>query len=96
METYISNLAPPSAAIPDGTAVTPDDFWRLMYAGWHFRLNQQCFTDFADRHGWKLSDGRPDYGTAEMVVGNLLLHSLESLELRHQWQEYNRRADGAT
>jgi hypothetical protein len=81
MEDHIEHLSPPSAGLDDSAPITPDEFWRLMYAGWHFRLNDERFAEFKTNNAW-------DDGNAEHVIGNLVMHALESMELRHQWQKY--------
>ena len=81
MQKYIDGLAPPSAALDvSGKATDSNMFWVLMYAAWHYRLNEDRFNEFARSHGWE-----DDVGKAEDALGNLVLHSLQSLEIRFLW-----------
>lgn len=84
MEDHIENLAPPSVPLNVGKENDEaNKFWLLMYGAWHFRLSNH-FAEFEKRYGWIDEPGK-----AEIVLGNLLLHSLQSLELRHQWSARN-------
>jgi hypothetical protein len=81
IQEYVENLAPPSACHVHNDVVSePDRFWLLMFACWDFRLNRKRFGDFAEKFGWS-----NDLAEAEEAVGNLLLHSLRSLELQFRW-----------
>lgn len=85
MERYISNLAPPSVALNiEGDKNDFENFWLLMYAGWHFRLNKEKFNLFNEKYGFEEKENR-----AEDVLGNLILHSLQAIELRYQWESKN-------
>lgn len=76
------NLAPPSLALQvTGTDSDVSNFWLLMYAAWHYRFDAERFATFANTYGWG-----NDLGRAEEVLGNLLLHGLESLEIRFLWE----------
>jgi len=90
-EEYIDHLAPPS--VPFDVTGDPlsdvNNFWLLMYAAWHYRLNKSHFMEFAKRFGWA-----EDLGRAEDALGNLVLHGLESLELRFRWNQSRRIENG--
>lgn len=81
VEDHINNLAPPSVAL-DSNHGTPNgySFWLVMYAAWHYRIKDSVFRPFAKRYGWDENLMR-----AEDAIGNLVLHALQSLELRFQW-----------
>jgi hypothetical protein len=82
MEEAIDNLAPPSVALNiESTVSQAMKVWLLMYAAWHFRLSFDRYDKFLDRYGWK-----EDSAKGEAVLGNLLAHSLQSLELRYRWE----------
>ncbi len=83
MEDCMDNLAPPSVVLQlRGEPEEVFYFWLLMYACWHFRLDAKRFSVFSERHGWA-----SDFGRAEEALGNLLLQSLQSLELRYRWRQ---------
>jgi hypothetical protein len=81
IEKYFMELAPPVAPLCTAKPLSTDGFWILMFAAWRFRLNPTTFDAFKSRYGW--SD---DATKAEDALGNLLLHSIQSLELRYQWE----------
>jgi hypothetical protein len=77
MEEHIENGAPPSVPLAQIDDHDGRIFWLVMYAGWHFRLSLDRFDAFARRFGWQDEPER-----AEMALGSLMLHALQSLELR--------------
>jgi len=82
MEEYIDNIAPPSVPLRiSNDSSDASKFWLVMYMAWHYRLGPR-FDSFAKQHGWG-----SDLEKAETSLGNLVLHALESLELRYRWQE---------
>jgi hypothetical protein len=86
---HFANLAPPSVPLQiTGTDIDVDNFWLLMYAGWHFRFNEPAFKEFAEKYGWAGAEASAEEirTRAEDVLGNLLLHALESIEIRFLWQ----------
>lgn len=88
MEKHIEHLSPPSGALQiRGTMDDASKFWLVMYAAWHFRMNEARFKEFTTRYGWR--DDKESSGTkkAEDALGNLVLHALESLELRFRWEQ---------
>lgn len=81
MEESLENLAPPNSVyVSRSEKANASSFWLLMYATWHLRLNTVRFDEFCDRHKWM-----EDRGKAEKVLGNMLLHALQSIELLYQW-----------
>jgi hypothetical protein len=84
MQEHMEHLSPPSVPLKSGDEIeTANMFWLLLYAAWHFRLNEERFGAFATSHGWQ-----GDFARAEAALGNLVLHALESLELRFRWESY--------
>lgn len=74
-------LSPPSAIIgPTGHPEDANYFWLLMFAAWRFRLDDDKFTTFKSTYDWTTS-------RAEEALSNILLHSLQSIELKSRWQE---------
>lgn len=84
-------LSPPSVAIDiQGTHEDINYFWLLMFAAWRFRLTPKKFNKFRTDHNW--SEAK-----AEEALSNLLLYSLQSLELRSRWRSSlikNKKANG--
>lgn len=84
MQQNIENLSPPSVGLGIGDEIdTANKFWLFLYAAWHFRLSVKRFGDFVTTNGWI-----SDVSKAEGALGNLVLHALESLELRFRWKSY--------
>lgn len=82
MKENIMNFAPPSVDLQiRGERETANMFWLLLYAAWHFRLESELFVKFCQ--GW---EGNQEQ--AEAVLGNLVLHALQSLELKYKWSEF--------
>ncbi len=83
LQRLLGELSPTSTLInPDTKAELANSFWLLFYAFWHFRLHSKLFPAFRKRYGW--SEDR-DESKAESAIGSILLHSLQSLELRYLW-----------
>lgn len=75
------NLAPPSVGLQvTGTDSDVNNFWLLMYAAWHYRFDAIRFRVFADTYV------KGDENKAEELLGNLLLHGLQSLEIKFLWE----------
>ncbi len=82
METHLENGTPPTVPLtPAGDSKDGQIFWLVMYAGWHFRLSLDRFDAFARRFGWQ-----DDLERAETALGSLMLHGLQSFELRARWK----------
>jgi hypothetical protein len=87
IEDHIDHLAPPSVVLnrvvlsPEKQLPDVEKFWLLMFAAWHYRLSPR-FENLRDACG---SDAEP--AKAEEVLGNLVLHGLQSLELQARWEE---------
>jgi hypothetical protein len=81
MEDHIDHLAPPSfPAALSGNVPDPERFWLLMFGAWHYRISHR-FNNLID------SQAEGDPNRAEDILGNLVLHSLQSLELEARWKE---------
>jgi len=82
MEEHIDNLAPPSVPLSVGDKLPDTEkFWLLVFVAWHYRLSDR-FDELR-----RLCGDDTDSARAEEILGNLLLHSLQSLELRARWHE---------
>lgn len=82
MGDHIDHLTPPSVALTSVKDVAdPDKFWLLIFGAWHYRLSSR-FKELRD-----LCSSSGDSARAEEVLGNLLLHGLQSLELQAKWKE---------
>ena len=105
----LADLAPPSAACSvNSKEEVADAFWLLFYASWHFRLHGRAFSAFRKRYGWypkgedvaaadkktKAQMEKDEESKAEGAIGSLVLHSLQSLELRLLWSESHQSAQG--
>jgi hypothetical protein len=72
-------LSPPSAELTmQGSKEDVNYFWLLMFAAWRFRLSEEKFKAFRLTYNWSEEK-------AEEALSNLLLHSLQSIELRSRW-----------
>ena len=76
----IDNLAPPSldVAVPDDGALVAE-FWRAIYATWHYRMTDGKFDELCRRYGW-----RGDASSADAALNSLLLHALQDLEVKQR------------
>jgi hypothetical protein len=72
---HLDHLIPPSAALD--VSDVAQQFWLLVYGAWRFVMDEGAFGGFCDRYGWT-----DDKARADKAVNNLLLHSLQALELR--------------
>lgn len=82
MEDHIDHLAPPSVPLTVGDKLPETEkFWLLVFVAWHYRLSHR-FDELR-----RLCSDDTDSARAEEILGNLLLHSLQSLELRARWHE---------
>jgi len=81
VEESLEYLSPPSAGLKlAGNVEDANYFWLLMFAAWRFRLTPKKFEGFKQTYGWTERK-------AEEALSNLLLHSLQSIELRSRWLE---------
>jgi hypothetical protein len=81
-EEYIGNLAPPSVPLQSITEFAgAERFWVLMYVGWHYRLSPR-FSMMEEGCGLGRGASR-----SEEVLGNLLVHAFQSIELGARWSQ---------
>jgi hypothetical protein len=81
-EEYIENLAPPSVPLQSLSEFAgAERFWVLMYVGWHYRLSPR-FNMMEERCGLGREANR-----SEEVLGNLLVHAFQSIELGARWSQ---------
>jgi hypothetical protein len=80
----IDHLAPPPPSLflnPEDRVPDAEEFWLLMFAGWHYRLSGR-FLQLVEDQCLDSSAGQ-----AEDILGNLILHTLQSFELNARWNE---------
>lgn len=77
------------ALIPGSDVLNPKSradvaafFWLLFYAAWRFRLDERRYPEFLREYRWTSA---PEKG--EHALGSLLLHSIQSLELKQRWMD---------
>jgi hypothetical protein len=76
MENHIEDLAPPSVALADLDNRATEGVWAVLYAAWHFRLDEDRFKRFCEKFGWK-----DHVLQGENRLGDLILQALKALEL---------------
>jgi hypothetical protein len=92
MEECIDHLCPPNHALPASIANTSASVWLIMYGIWHYRMNVSRFHAFCEALEPAADNSA---GVGEGILGNLLLHGLQSAELLARWHR-KRAATGSS